>query len=152
MFGALPDLFKDEDELRQLWSDPDTRKALLERLAERGYDLAVLKQIRKAILADNSDLFDVLARIAFSTDLKTRAERAEQSASVINAQYDTKLAVFLNFVLGHYVESGAENLDRAKLPDYLKVKYGSTADAARQLGGSKAIGEAFVGFQKHLYS
>ena len=71
---------------------------------------------------------------------------------MINAQYDTKLAVFLNFVLGHYVESGAENLDRAKLPDYLKVKYGSTADAARQLGGSKAIGEAFVGFQKHLYS
>ena len=30
LFGVLPELFKDEDELRTLWSKPDTRKALLE--------------------------------------------------------------------------------------------------------------------------
>lgn len=32
MYGELPELFKDEDELRRVWSDPDTRKALLARL------------------------------------------------------------------------------------------------------------------------
>jgi hypothetical protein len=31
VFGDMPELFRDEDELRKLWSDPDTRKALLER-------------------------------------------------------------------------------------------------------------------------
>ena len=29
LFGEIPQLFKDEDELRQIWSRPDTRKALL---------------------------------------------------------------------------------------------------------------------------
>ena len=35
LFGELPELFKDEDELRHLWSDPDTRKALLEAWRRR---------------------------------------------------------------------------------------------------------------------
>ncbi len=29
LFGELPRFFKDEDELRRLWSKPETRKALL---------------------------------------------------------------------------------------------------------------------------
>jgi type I restriction enzyme R subunit len=29
LYGALPEFFKDEDELRAIWSDPGTRKALL---------------------------------------------------------------------------------------------------------------------------
>ena len=33
LFGELPELFKDEDELRALWGRPDTRNALLEGLA-----------------------------------------------------------------------------------------------------------------------
>jgi type I restriction enzyme R subunit len=37
LFGEIPALFKNEDELRALWSRPDTRKALLEGLAEKGY-------------------------------------------------------------------------------------------------------------------
>ncbi len=32
LFGKLPDFFKDEDELRALWSEPDTRKKLLDGL------------------------------------------------------------------------------------------------------------------------
>src|ERR1017187_6604127 len=34
LFGKLPDFFKNEAELRALWSAPDTRKRLLEGLAE----------------------------------------------------------------------------------------------------------------------
>ena len=36
LFSELPALFTDEDELRALWSQPDTRKALLDTLAEKG--------------------------------------------------------------------------------------------------------------------
>ena len=32
LFGDLPDLFKDEDELRKLWGMPDTRQQLLDKL------------------------------------------------------------------------------------------------------------------------
>ena len=37
LYGQLPEFFKDEDELRQLWSEPSTRKALLDGLSEKGY-------------------------------------------------------------------------------------------------------------------
>jgi type I restriction enzyme, R subunit len=152
MFGELPDLFKDEDELRTLWANPDTRKALLERLAERGYDALVLLQIRQAILAEQSDIFDVLAHISYATEPKTRAERAATGAVAIRATYDDKLAAFLDFVLGQYVETGVEELDRSRLPDFLKLKYGNSAEGAKALGGVDQVIESFVDFQKHLYT
>src|SRR3954471_14898525 len=49
LFGELPALFKDEDELRTLWSQPDTRKALLESLGEKGYGGEQLHEIERLI-------------------------------------------------------------------------------------------------------
>ena len=66
LFGELPELFKDKDELRALWGRPDTRNALLESLAEKGYGDEQLSAIRGMIDAENSDLYDVLAYIAFT--------------------------------------------------------------------------------------
>ncbi len=37
LFGELPTLFRNEDEIRELWGRPETRKALLEGLEENGY-------------------------------------------------------------------------------------------------------------------
>src|SRR5271156_4828893 len=37
LFDKVPGFFKNEDELRALWSAPDTRKKLLEGLAEKGF-------------------------------------------------------------------------------------------------------------------
>ena len=42
LFGDLTDFFKDEDELRRIWSKPDTRKALIERLSDKGYGVEQL--------------------------------------------------------------------------------------------------------------
>jgi type I restriction enzyme R subunit len=61
LFGVLPEFFKDEDQLREIWSDPATRKALLLGLADKGFGREALAEMQKAIEADNSDLFDVLA-------------------------------------------------------------------------------------------
>jgi type I restriction enzyme, R subunit len=36
LFGELPALLKSEEELRALWSEPETRGKLLEALSERG--------------------------------------------------------------------------------------------------------------------
>ncbi|MDO8794640.1 MAG: hypothetical protein Q7J25_08480 [Vicinamibacterales bacterium] len=45
-----------------------------------------------------------------------------------------------------------EELDQEKLAPLLRLKYrDSIADAVKDLGPAERIGEAFAGFQKHLY-
>ena len=103
LFGELPDFFRDEDELRKLWGRPKTRKALLEGLSEKGYGEDQLAEIAKIIDAKHSDLFDVLAYIAFALAPITRAERVEAHRETILARYDEKLREFLDFVLFQYI-------------------------------------------------
>ncbi len=152
LFGELPALFKDEDELRALWSQPDTRKALLDSLAEKGYGREQLREIERMIDAEKSDLYDVLAYIAFALAPITRQERADASRPFISAQYGPKLQAFLDFVLSQYVSEGVGELDEAKLPHLLELRYRAISDAASELGGVTKIREAFVGFQEHLYA
>ena len=66
LFGKLPEFFKDEAELRALWSAPDTRKKLLQGLAEKGFGGEQLAEMQKIIDAEKSDLFDVLAHVAYA--------------------------------------------------------------------------------------
>jgi type I restriction enzyme, R subunit len=151
LFGELPQLFKDEDELRALWGQPDTRKALLESLSEKGYGDEQLGEIRRMIDAEKSDLFDVLAYIAFALAPITREERVNTHREQIFSRYDDKLQAFLDFVLFQYVKEGVGELDQAKLPHLLELKYQAVSDAAAQLGGVAQIRDAFIGFQRHLY-
>jgi type I restriction enzyme R subunit len=151
LFGELPSLFKNEDELRQLWGNPETRKKLLERLSEQGFGPDQLAEIRSIISAEQSDLFDVLAYVAYALPTKTRVERAEMGKQKISAEYDGKLQAFLDFVLGEYVKQGDEELNQDKLGKLVELKYGTTRDAADQIGSVGAIRDAFLGFQKHLY-
>jgi type I restriction enzyme, R subunit len=151
MFGELPKLFKDEDELRAIWSDPTNRKALLEQLSERGYGQGELEQIRDAIMAQHSDLFDVLAYIAYAAPTQTLQERAERGAQVVERTYEPKLAAFLTYVLGEYVKTGIDGLDPSKLSDYLRLRFNSPAIGASELGGVENARNNFIGFQRHLY-
>ncbi len=151
LFGELPTLFRDEDELRALWSRPDTRRALLESLAEKGYGLEQLREIERMIDAQKSDLYDVLAYVAFALSPRSRQERADASRPFIAAQYDPKLQVFLDFVLSQYVREGTGELDQEKLPHLLQLRYQAVTDAAVELGGIATIRNAFIGFQPHLY-
>jgi type I restriction enzyme R subunit len=64
LFGTLPDFFKDEDELRAIWSAPNTRKAFLPGLGKRLRQKEILDEIQTIIKTEKSDLFDVLAYIA----------------------------------------------------------------------------------------
>ena len=152
LFGELPALFKDEDELRALWSQPDTRRALLESLAEKGFGGEQLREIERMIDAERSDLYDVLAYIAFAIAPITRKERAETRKAMIFSHYDAKLQTFLDFVLFQYVKEGVGELDQAKLPHLLELKYRAINDAAAELGSVAEIREAFIGFQAHLYA
>jgi type I restriction enzyme R subunit len=151
LFGELPALFQDEDELRALWSRPDTRRTLLDKLAERGFGAEQLRDIGAMIEAEHSDLYDVLAYIRFATAPITREERAGARRDAALAPYDPKLRAFLDFVLAQYVAAGVEELDGDKLPKLLVLKYHSVPDAAAVLGAVPAIRAAFLDFQQHLY-
>ena len=152
MFGALPEFFRNEDELRGIWSTPDTRKALLAGLADKGFGKEQLADMQSIIEAENSDLFDVLAYVAFAADPVTRAERAA-SAKVASADGLTdKQEAFLDFVLGQYVQQGVEELDTEKLSPLLRLRYkNAIADAFAELGQPDQVRSLFVGFQRHLY-
>jgi hypothetical protein len=47
LFGKLPDFFSNEEELRNLWSAPDTRTKLLQGLAEKGFGHDQLAEMQK---------------------------------------------------------------------------------------------------------
>jgi type I restriction enzyme R subunit len=152
LFGKLPEFFKDEAELRALWSAPETRKKLLQGLAEKGFGGEQLAEMQKIINAEKSDLFDVLAHVAYALPTLTREERAARAKVSINAHFNSKQQTFLDFVLSHYVRVGVEELDQEKLTPLLRLKYhNSIADALADLGRAEDIGQAFTGFQKYLY-
>ena len=152
LFGKLPEFFRDEDELRALWSVPETRRRLLEGLAEKGFGKDQLTEMQKIIDAEKSDLFDVLAHVAYALAPLTREERAAHAHDGISAHFNGKQQAFLDFVLSHYVSVGVEELDQTKLTPLLRLKYhDSIADAVADLGKPEEIGRVFTGFQKYLY-
>ncbi len=150
LFGALPELFKSEDELRTIWSKPDTRKKLLAELTEKGFAKQQLTEFQKILNAENSDLYDVLAYIAFHSDILERATRADK-AKIHLDNYDPKQQEFLNFVLSQYVKQGVDELDDTKIGDLLVLKYHAIADAKKELGDIATIRNTFIGFQSYLY-
>jgi type I restriction enzyme, R subunit len=103
----LPELFKDEAELRTIWSQPEARAALVAGLAERGIDGEQLSQVRTMIDAVESDLFDVLNYIAHTKHPLKRAERADTHRDSILSGHDAKQQAFLDFVLAQYVAQAA---------------------------------------------
>ena len=152
LFGKLPEFFKNEEELRTLWGRPDTRRKLLEGLADKGFGHDQLAEMQKIIDAEKCDLFDVLANVAYALPPLTREERAAKARTIITQHFTSKLQVFLDFVLAHYVEVGVEELDQNKLTPLLKLKYhDSIADAVADLGKPDEIGKVFSGFQRFLY-
>lgn len=151
LFGDIPTLFKSEEELRKLWSLPATRRKLMEELAEKGYTYNQLEDLRKLVHGEDSDLYDVLKYIAYEKSLVPRLQRAEKAKIQLH-DYNPKQQEFLNFVLDQYVKEGVDELDDAKLPNLLELKYKAIADAKRELGAIKTIRESFIGFQSMLYS
>jgi type I restriction enzyme R subunit len=152
LFGKLPEFFKDELGLRALWIVPDTRAKLLQGLAEKGFGSEQLAEMQRIIDAEKSDLFDVLAYIAYASPTLTREERAATAKPVIETHFNTKQQAFLDFVLSHYVSEGVQELSREKLTPLLRLRYrNSIADAIAELGKPEEIWNIFAGFQKYLY-
>lgn len=131
-------------------------KKIVSKLVHSALRLAAWKdplaEMQLIIDAENSDLFDVLAFVAYAEAPLTREERAERANAVIGTQFNDKQQAFLSFVLAHYVSAGVEELDETKLGPLLKLKYNNAiADAFADLGTPDSVRKTFVGFQRYLY-
>ena len=152
LYGVLPDFFKNEEELRAIWSDPITRKAFLDKIAGIGFGREELSAMQKMIEAEDCDLFDVLEYVSFARPKITRLNRVVKAKEMIFLGLDDKHKEFLDFVLSKYIESGVDQLDQEKLPGLLMLKYHAITDATEHLGGVEMIRSTFLSFQKHLYA
>ena len=152
LFGELPNLFQREAELRTLWSNPLTRRTLLEKLDAAGFGKAELTTLQKLIEADHSHLFDVLEYV-FDSENKpmSRAARDASAETNIFALLNEQQREFIAFVLGKYIETGVDELDQEKLPLLLTNKYQSLEDARALLGEVSDISRLFIEFQRYLY-
>jgi type I restriction enzyme R subunit len=152
LFGKIPDFFQNEAELRAIWSAPDTRTKLLQGLAEKGFGPDQLAEMQRIIDAERSDLFDVLAYVAYALPPVTREVRAANARIYINTQFTAKQQAFLDFVLSHYVTVGVEELSPDKLIPLLRLRYNNAiTDAVADLGQPDQIRTLFTGFQHYLY-
>jgi type I restriction enzyme R subunit len=151
LFESLPDFFESEEQLREIWSIPSTRKIFLDQLSELGYGKDELETLQKMIDAESSDLFDVLSYISFAARPVTRKKRVDEASDDIFEGLEGHQREFLEFVLEKYVDEGVEELDEEKLPKLLNLKYHAIADAERELGSVDKIRSVFIDFQKFLY-
>jgi type I restriction enzyme R subunit len=152
LFGELPAFYKNEEDLRRIWSDPLTRSELLTKLGDQGFSIVDLGKIQELIAATESDLYDVLAYISFAAPKKTRQKRATTARQRVAMQFTDRTRDFIDFVLDHYVTEGVEELSPSKLPQLLELKYGGLNDALTAIGAdADHVRDAFFQFQKYLY-
>lgn len=148
MFGQMPEFYTSIEDLREKWSSPKTRKELLDKMSEAGYDIETLNRIRTLIDADESDLLDVLEYISFNVEPIQRKERAERTKPYVST-LSTQQQEFINYVISLYIKEGIGELEN--LPEIMKMKYGSIQDGLNAIGGEEMAKNAFYGFQRSLY-
>ena len=107
--------------------------------------------MQKIIDAEKSDLFDVLAYVAFASDPLSRQARAEAAKTASVGEFTDKQQTFIDFVLAQYVKQGVDELDAEKLSPLLRLRYKALNDAFAELGKPEQVRTLFVGFQRHLY-
>lgn len=156
LIAQLPGLFKSIDELRQIWSDPDERETLLDKLVQAGFDKEQLVTLRRMFEAEDCDVFDLLAFLAFEQPMATRKARADnvRSNTAFFSQYQQEKAKqFLHFVLNRYEQVGSTELSRQRLPALIELSgLGTTKDASQAFGGKPIqLLAAFKQLQQQLY-
>ncbi|PKW20536.1 EcoAI/FtnUII family type I restriction enzme subunit R [Flavobacterium lindanitolerans] len=153
LVGELPAIYQDENHLRKIWANPDTRKELLAQLGTLGFEKEQLDALRDMIASPECDIFDVLSHISFSSDIKTRRERASavRNDNFFTIYQNLKAREFLEYVLNHYEKFGIEELQRERLGDLVKLKLGTPKDAKVVFGDMKNLLGAYYQLQQHIY-
>jgi type I restriction enzyme R subunit len=153
LFGMLPTFLDGEEDLRERWSQPESRRQLLEVLEESGFPEDKLEMTRRFLELEQCDMLDVLAFLAYNTTPIERQKRAEILQARAMQEYSKAQMDFVNYIMQLYVRNGFKELDSDKLPTLINMKYHSPVDAIKELKMQPAeIRKFFLGMQQQLYS
>ena len=152
LFGRIPEFFSDADDLREKWSNPETREQLLRTLDEAGFAEEKLLLLKDMLKMQKCDLLDVLEYIAYESTPIERAKRVE----LVKKQYVDALnkeqREFDNLILQYYINNGFKELGADNLKTYINIKFNSTSDAKERLNMSVAdIRAHYFELQRRLY-
>jgi type I restriction enzyme R subunit len=149
LFEKLPDFFVDEESLRKIWSNQETRNKLIDELADRGFDLDKLLKLRDVFSATDSDIYDLLRFIKFDKQVISRKMRVDTMDKSFIDGLDEKNREFVDFILKQYEHNGFEEFN--DLTNLLNLKYGNTS-VVDELGGVDAVRNTFSVIQEAVYS
>jgi type I restriction enzyme R subunit len=152
LFGRIPEFFSDADDLKEKWSNPETREQLLRTLDEAGFAEDKLNLLRNMLKMQKCDLLDVLEFIAYNSTPIERVKRVE----IVKKQYVDALnkeqREFDNLILEYYASNGFKELGSDKLKTFINIKFNSMRDAKERLNMSVAdIREHYFELQRRLY-
>jgi type I restriction enzyme R subunit len=152
LFGRIPDFFSDADDLREKWSNPETREELLRTLDEAGFAEDKLNLLKNMLKMQKCDLLDVLEYIAYESTPIERAKRVE----LVKKQYvdalDKEQREFDNLILQYYASNGFKELGSDNLKTFINIKFNSMTDAKERLQMSVAdIRAHYFELQRKLY-
>ena len=152
LFGALPTFLDGEEDLRERWSQPDTRQELLNLLERSGFQEDKLEVIRRFLQLEQCDMLDVLAFLAYNSTPIERKRRAQMVREDLHRRLSAQQEEFANFILDMYVRNGFKELDKDKLPTLIDMKYHSVVDATAKLQlNPLGLRNFFLDIQKDLY-
>ena len=152
LFGMLPTFLDGEEDLRERWSQPESRQQLLNVLEESGFPEDKLEMTRRFLELEQCDMLDVLAFLAYNTTPMERQRRAEILQAQAIKQYSKAQQDFVNYIMQLYVRNGFKELSSEKLPTLIQMKYHSPYDAVKELKMQPAeIRQFFLGMQQQLY-
>ncbi|MBQ1759684.1 MAG: DEAD/DEAH box helicase family protein, partial [Prevotella sp.] len=153
LFGRIPDFFSGADDLREKWSNPETREQLLSTLDEAGFAEDKLNLLKDMLKMQKCDLLDVLEYIAYDSTPIERAKRVE----LVKKQYVDSLnkeqREFDNLILEYYINNGFKELGTDNLKTFITIKFNSMSDAKERLQMSVSdIRAHYFELQRRLYS
>lgn len=153
LFGTLPHFLDGEEDLRQRWSQPDTREQLLDVLAQSGFPEDKLEMTRNLLQLEKCDMLDVLAYIAYNTTPIDRQRRAEILKKQAQAKFTAAQQEFVDYIMELYVRNGFKELSAENLPTLINMKYHSATDALNKLKMQpQQVREFYLNMQQILYS
>ena len=110
LFGRIPDFFSGADDLREKWSNPETREELLKTLDEAGFAEEKLNLLKNMLKMQKCDLLDVLEYIAYNSTPMERAKRVELVQKKYVQSLIKEQQEFDNLILQYYVSNGFREL------------------------------------------
>ena len=148
----LPAFYKDEHQLRMLWSNPETRDELLQKLSKVWLDTEQLEDLKNIFEAKWSDIFDILAHLSFNSDIKYRSERSIYGEDIVWKYSSLKAKEFLEFLLDLYVKNWILDFRKDGLSSKISLfNKWQAREIAEEFWGIKQLKSAYYELQESLY-